>query len=180
MGSPPQRYALSTLQQQCTTRSLRSSRCDDISLTHSGVFWIQRSQFNHGECGGLKQAIWWAWLRQDIWAAFRGRRAILSYYTLRKDCAELDRWELVNRVVWLLGQCISFGSDTEVEAGRTNVQQRIHRAAFLSTKLDEWWIYFTPYRSELPVESPEGSAFKPIWINPVPCSKCYDRASNSH
>jgi hypothetical protein len=162
------------------TRSSRLSGCDDISLTQSGVFWIQRSQFNHGECGGLKQAIWWAWLRQDIWAAFRGRRAILSYYTLRKDCAELDRWELVNRVVWLLGQCISFGSDAEVEAGRTNVQQRIHRAAFLSTKLDEWWIYFAPYRSELPVVSPENSAFKPIWINPVPCSESYrDRTMNT-
>jgi hypothetical protein len=74
-----------------------------------GVFWIQRSQLIHGEYGGLKQAIWWAWLRQDIWAAFRGRRAILSFYTLKKECSELDRWELTNRVVWLLGQCISFG-----------------------------------------------------------------------
>ncbi|KAI5194240.1 hypothetical protein E4T39_08718 [Aureobasidium subglaciale] len=135
-----------------------------------GVFWIQRSQLIHGESGGLKQAIWWAWLRQDIWAAFRGRRVILSYYTLRKDCAELDRWELTNRVVWLLGQCINFGSDTEVEAGRNNVQQRIHRAAFLTMRLDEWWIYFAPYRTKLPAERIEGGAFNPIWINPPSCS----------
>lgn len=100
-----------------------------------GVFWIQRSQLIHGEYGGLKQAIWWAWLRQDMWAAFRGRRVILSFYTLKKECLELNRWELTNRVVWLLGQCISFGSDSEVEAGKKNVQQRIHRAAFLTARL---------------------------------------------
>ncbi|THW15474.1 hypothetical protein D6D23_08953 [Aureobasidium pullulans] len=135
-----------------------------------GVFWIQRSQLIHGEYGGLKQAIWWAWLRQDIWAAFRSHRVILSFYTLKKECSELDRWELTNRVVWLLGQCISFGSDSEVEAGKSNVQQRIHRAAFLTARLDEWWFYFAPYRTELPVQWPEGSAFKPIWINPPSCS----------
>ncbi|KAI4717471.1 hypothetical protein E4T48_06324 [Aureobasidium sp. EXF-10727] len=135
-----------------------------------GVFWIQRSQLIHGESGGLRQAIWWAWLRQDLWAAFRGGRVILSFYTLKKDCAELDRWELINRVVWLLGQCISFGSNAEVEAGRINVQQRIHRAAFLTSSLDEWSMYFASHRKELPADSPEGNAFKPVWINPVPCS----------
>lgn len=136
-----------------------------------GVFWIQRSQLIHGEYGGLKQAIWWAWLRQDMWAAFRGRRAILSFYTLKKKCSELDRWELTNRVVWLLGQCISFGSDSEVEAGKNNVQQRMHRAAFLTARLDEWWSYFAPFRTELPTEWPEESDFKPIWINPPSCSE---------
>lgn len=29
-----------------------------------GVFWIQRSQDNDGEKGGLRQAVWWAWLQQ--------------------------------------------------------------------------------------------------------------------
>jgi len=143
----------------------------NLWLTFVGVFGIQRSQLIHGESGGLKQAIWWAWLRQDIWAAFRGRRVILSYYTLRKECAELDRGELINRIVWLLGQCISFGSDAEVEAGKKNVQQRIQRAAFLTMTLDEWWMYFAPYRAELPAGCAEGSAFNPIWINPPSCSK---------
>lgn len=37
-----------------------------------GAFWIQRNQDNDGESiDGLRQAVWWAWLRQDIWAAFR-------------------------------------------------------------------------------------------------------------
>ena len=35
-----------------------------------GVFLIQRSQIIHGESGGLQAAVWWAWLCQDIWAAF--------------------------------------------------------------------------------------------------------------
>ena len=33
-----------------------------------GAFWIQRSREINGESGGLEQAVWWAWLRQDVWA----------------------------------------------------------------------------------------------------------------
>lgn len=44
-----------------------------------GVFWIQRSQDNDGESGGLRQAVWWAWIRQDIWAAFREKRKCFSF-----------------------------------------------------------------------------------------------------
>jgi hypothetical protein len=44
-----------------------------------GVFWIQRSQDVNGASGGIRQAVWWAWLRQDIWAAFRERRRCFSF-----------------------------------------------------------------------------------------------------
>lgn len=47
-----------------------------------GVFWIQRSRDINGESGGLEQAVWWAWLRQDVWAAFRVSQMQLIYCTL--------------------------------------------------------------------------------------------------
>ena len=34
-----------------------------------GVFWIQRSQNTNGEAEGLRKAVWWNWLRQDIWVS---------------------------------------------------------------------------------------------------------------
>lgn len=45
-----------------------------------GVFWIQRSREINGESGGLEQAVWWAWLRQDVWAAFRENRRCFSFF----------------------------------------------------------------------------------------------------
>uniref|UniRef100_A0A0D2XKM4 Uncharacterized protein n=1 Tax=Fusarium oxysporum (strain Fo5176) TaxID=660025 RepID=A0A0D2XKM4_FUSOF len=50
-----------------------------------GVFWIQRSQDVNGGSGGLRQAVWWAWLRQDIWAAFREKRPCLSFWVPVQD-----------------------------------------------------------------------------------------------
>jgi hypothetical protein len=44
-----------------------------------GVFWIQRSQVIHGESEGLKSAVWWAWLCQDVWAAFREKRKTFTF-----------------------------------------------------------------------------------------------------
>lgn len=136
-----------------------------------GVFWIQRSQLIHGESGGLKQKIWWAWLRQDLWAAFRERRKILSFYTLKRPCEELNQFELSNRVVFLLAQCVNFASDSEIEAGKKDVQTRLDRADFLRTSLNEWWRCFDPYRHELPVEKCNKSHFTPIWIHPPSCSE---------
>ncbi|KAF2773381.1 hypothetical protein EJ03DRAFT_130719 [Teratosphaeria nubilosa] len=132
-----------------------------------GVFWIQRSQWIHGESEGLKRCIWWAWLRQDIWAAFKERRKILSLYMLSRPCSSLGFWELVNRAVFLLGQCVNYASVTEVEAGKLNVQARMERADSLQACLEEWCDYFAPHSQPLPTETSEASMnFKRIWINP--------------
>lgn len=60
-----------------------------------GVFWIQRSREINGESGGLEQAIWWAWLRQDVWAAFRENRRCFSFFkptkVSGKRCAGIAR-----------------------------------------------------------------------------------------
>jgi len=131
-----------------------------------GVFWIQRSQLIHGESFGLKRCIWWAWLRQDIWAAFKERRKILSFYKLARPCSSLGFWELINRSIFLLGQCVNFASTAEAEAGILNVQARIERADSLQANLEEWRMYFEPYNRRLPSKESNNSVFKPIWINP--------------
>lgn len=136
-----------------------------------GVFGIQRSQLIHGESGGLKQAIWWAWLRQDLWAAFRERRKIMSYYTLANPCSKLNCYELANRAVFLLGQCVNFASAAEIDSGKANLQIRVDRATFLRNSLEEWWLCFAPYRTQLPMGSLEEGPFEPIWIHPPFCSK---------
>ncbi|KAH9845749.1 L-arabinose-responsive transcription regulator ARA1-like [Teratosphaeria destructans] len=132
-----------------------------------GVFWIQRSQLIHGESEGLKRCIWWAWLRQDIWAAFKERRKILSFYTLSRPCSSLGFWELVNRAVFLLGQCVNYASIAEVEAGKLNIQARMERADSLQACLEEWCDYFAPHNQPLPTKNSEVSMkFKRIWIHP--------------
>ena len=64
-------------------------------------------------------------IQQDIWAAFRKRRQILSSYKVTRPCATLDFWELVDRSVYLLGQCVNYASTKEEENGRSDVQRRL-------------------------------------------------------
>nr|POE61850.1 l-arabinose-responsive transcription regulator ara1 [Quercus suber] len=135
-----------------------------------GVFWIQRSQLIHGESAGFKQVIWWAWLRQDIWAAYKDRRKILSFYHLKRPCAELGFWELVNYSVFLLGQCVNYASDREVQDGVSDVQARIARGQRLWSSLEEWATHFERYDRRLPTVCNDDSPFPPIWINPPAAS----------
>jgi len=135
-----------------------------------GVFWIQRSQVIHGESQGLKQRIWWSWLRQDIYAAFRRRRQILSFYKVTRACTTLNFWELVDRAVYLLGQCVNYASIKEEESGRADVQRRLDDSAKLWEKLEEFTSCFEKYDRRLPTSDKPDSVFKPIWINPAAAS----------
>jgi hypothetical protein len=135
-----------------------------------GVFWIQRSQVIHGESEGLKQRIWWSWLRQDIYAAFRRRRQILSFYKVNRACTTLNFWELVDRAVYLLGQCVNYASIKEEENGRADVQRRLDDSAKLWQKLEEFSSCFQKYDRRLPTSDNSDSMFKPIWINPAAAS----------
>lgn len=141
-----------------------------------GVFWIQRSQLIHGESEGLKKRIWWAWLRQDIWAAFRKRRRILSFYKVTRPCASLDFWELVDRAVYILGQCVNYASEKEEDNGRTSLQRRLDHSAEMWEKLQEWWLCFEKYNRRLPALKQEDSAFDPIWVTPPAASMYQARA----
>ncbi|KAJ5727059.1 hypothetical protein N7493_004879 [Penicillium malachiteum] len=55
-----------------------------------GVFLIRRFQTIHGESGGLHSTVWWAWLCQDIWAAFREKRKTLTFWVPQKSISVLE------------------------------------------------------------------------------------------
>src|SRR3981189_3613515 len=62
-----------------------------------GVFGIQRSQVIHGDTGGLRAAVWWAWLQQDVWAAFRDKRKAFTFWRPVRKFSDLNSWELAAR-----------------------------------------------------------------------------------
>lgn len=131
-----------------------------------GVFWIQRSQVIHGESGGLRQAIWWAWLRQDIWAALRERRKTFSFWHPTKAYSELNSYELSCRSVYLFARAVDYCSTQETRDGMSQLQKRIDRAETVLEMLDDWYRSLTPEFMPLPMDCEDSTVFKPIWINP--------------
>ncbi|KAF4543861.1 hypothetical protein BFW01_g10569 [Lasiodiplodia theobromae] len=134
-----------------------------------GVFWIQRSQDINGQSGGLKQAVWWSWLRQDVWAAFRERRRCFSFYKPTRPYQLMDQYDMASRVVYLLAQAVNYASEEETKMGEVNLQLRIDRADMLFNMLEEWRMNLTVHFNPLPLHSAEtenSGPFKPIWINP--------------
>ncbi|KAJ9637825.1 hypothetical protein H2199_007319 [Coniosporium tulheliwenetii] len=172
-------YLQSALQHPSYTRSLEIIATALIVSTYEmvdggngwerhlkGVFWIQRSQDNHGESGGLKQAVWWAWLRQDVWAAFRERRSCFSFFKPKRDLRGMDQFELARRSIYLLSQTVNFSSENEVKTGERRLQARIERADELLGMLEDWRQSLSTHFEPLPVEAEEeGAVFSPIWIN---------------
>jgi hypothetical protein len=143
-----------------------------------GVFLIQRSQVIHGESGGLHSAVWWAWLCQDIWAAFREKRKTLTFWVPQKPLATLSPHELAMRSIYITAKVISYCAETTTEE---NILRRIDGAAHLRKMLDDWQENLTIEFSPLPLSSREqSSCFRPIWIRPPAFGKhvtllhCYD------
>ncbi|KAK6005244.1 hypothetical protein QM012_008023 [Aureobasidium pullulans] len=131
-----------------------------------GIFWVQRSREINGESGGLNQAIWWAWLRQDVWAAFREGRKVLSFFKPTKPYYAMDHWDIAARCVYLVAQCVNYSSEQEVEAGKSDLIMRLAKADELSTKLDDWYQHLTSHFNPLPRLNTSHGPFKPIWIHP--------------
>lgn len=129
-----------------------------------GVFWIQRSQNVDGGSGGIRQAVWWAWLRQDIWAAFRERRRCLSFWKPVKDYSEQNRDELADSSVYLLSQAVNYSADPEEPTGWA-LQRRIDAADELLARLDRWKSFLSTEFTPLPM-SQSSRIFQPIWIHP--------------
>lgn len=130
-----------------------------------GVFWIQRFQNNDGESGGIRQAVWWAWLRQDVWVAMRERRRVFSFFQPRKHISTLTAPELTCRAHYLLSQCVNYASREESES--TDIQQRLERGNELLFMLQEWQNYLPREFSPLPIKQ-SSDIFPPIWIHPPP------------
>lgn len=129
-----------------------------------GVFWIQRSQDVNGQSGGLRQAVWWAWLRQDLWAAFREKRACFSFWRPVKAVSELTQDELANRAIYLLSQAVNFFAHSE-SASMTISQKSLAGETILEA-LEQWRACLGPAFRSLPTTEPLLSEFRPIWIHP--------------
>lgn len=131
-----------------------------------GVFWIQRSQVIHGDSMGLKQAVWWAWLCQDVWAAFREKRRPLTFWQPLRTLDEIDPYEIAARSVYFFAQVVAFCSHEEIEAGKNNITKRISAAKSLEEMLDNWRRHLTAEFRPLPYARSSEDIFEPIWIHP--------------
>lgn len=150
-----------------STYEMLDGSCRDWERHLKGVFWIQRSQIIHGDSKGLKQAVWWAWLCQDVWAAFREKRKTLTFWTPMRTYGDLNSYELASRSVYLMAKVVNYCSREETDASENQVQPRIDKAEVLLEMLDEWKNYLTVEFSPLPVDkSVYPDVFEPIWIHP--------------
>ncbi|XEV02491.1 hypothetical protein FSHL1_007778 [Fusarium sambucinum] len=142
-----------------TYEMLRGSR-QDWQKHLQGVFRILRSRQIEVETSSLESTTWWAWLRQDIWVAFREKRRT---YT--------------SRAVWIMAQVINFcavDSSVEMEGGMV---ERISWAKALKNMLIEWQSHLTVEFSALPTMGHYGTdVFKPHLIHP----QCFGLAVQLH
>ncbi|KAF5017327.1 hypothetical protein F66182_10756 [Fusarium sp. NRRL 66182] len=159
-----------------TYEMLRGSR-KDWQQHLQGVFWILRSRQIEVETSSLESTTWWAWLRQDLWVAFREKRRTYSTWTPKKGYDELDSHELASRAVWILAQVVNFcavDSCTETEG---TLSGRVSWAKALRKMLDEWRSHLTVEFSALPSMGRRGSeVFQPHLIHP----QCFGLAMQIH
>ncbi|KAH8883493.1 hypothetical protein GQ53DRAFT_752966 [Thozetella sp. PMI_491] len=159
-----------------------------------GAFWIHRSQDNDGESADLFQrSIWWAWVRQDIWAAFRETRPTLTFWIPKKPLHSLTPDELCTRIVFLAAKCVEYsagaGENGANSAGEMpGIAQRIARGQELLRDIEQWYSIlpsqFQPLCASRRQEAasstssanvPKGgpalsvsleAMFPPIWVHP--------------
>lgn len=130
-----------------------------------GVFWIQRSQVIHGDSGGLRAAIWWIWLCQDVWAAFRDRRKVFTFWKPERPLSQLSPSELASRSIFILGRVINYCAPDPTESMET-LSEKVRQAEQLTAMLDEWSGLLTPHFAAIPHLESGKSVFKPVWIHP--------------
>lgn len=155
-----------------TYEMLRESR-RDWERHLQGVFWILRSRQINVEISGLESTTWWAWLRQDIWAAFREKRRTYTTWTPKKAYSELTAYEIASRAVWILAQVINFCAREPDTESQSAISTRSETARILQDMLHEWRSHLTTGFSPLPARDRQGSGgFQPLLIHP-PCFGSY-------
>ncbi|QKX59615.1 uncharacterized protein TRUGW13939_06752 [Talaromyces rugulosus] len=148
-----------------STYEMLSDSPTDWERHLEGVFLIQRSQVIQGESEGLKCAVWWAWLCQDFWAAFREKRRTLTFWTPKKSYESLTPYELASRSVYITAKVINYCSQEESSITGINIHARLDRANQLRDMLDEWRSHLTIEFYPLPAMTHDSSAvFRSIWI----------------
>lgn len=131
-----------------------------------GLFCIQRSQTIHGDSGGLKGAVWWAWLCQDVWAAFREGRKPFTFWRPDRVMGLLAPHELAARSVHLFAQAVSFCSKEEVLGGHAAPLARMGQADALRSRLEDWRSHLGAEFEPIPQDTVAAGVFQPIWIHP--------------
>ena len=133
-----------------------------------GVFWIQRSQLIHGHSGGLRQAVWWAWLCQDVWASFREKRKPFTFWRPGRPLADLNPSELAARAVYNFAHVVGFCAKDEAPKGSDYIAIKSHEADLLSQQLEQWVSYLTLEFYPLPIVATdaEDNPFPHVWIQP--------------
>ncbi|KAJ5942769.1 hypothetical protein N7516_002937 [Penicillium verrucosum] len=123
-----------------STYEMLDNSTDDWERHLEGVFLIQRSQTIHGETGGLKSAVWWAWLCQDIWAAFREKRKTFTFWVPQKPLSVLLPHELATRSIYITAKVVSYCA---TETTQENIQHQIDEAMRLRNMLEDWQRHLT-------------------------------------
>ncbi|KAF2825260.1 hypothetical protein CC86DRAFT_41019 [Ophiobolus disseminans] len=132
-----------------------------------GIFWIQRSQNNNGECkDDLRRAAWWQWIRQDTWVALREGRRVLTIWRPTKRLMDLTPEELCLRVIYICSRCVDFAANEK----KYDISTRIDQGTKLVQALEDWHgtlpSTFEPiYKGSVPESC---HLFAPIWIHPPP------------
>lgn len=72
----------------------------------------------------MRRAVWWAWLRQDMWAAFRASRSTLVIWYPKKSLEDLGPDEYATRIVYIAARVVQFAG-MEAAASAESMQQWI-------------------------------------------------------
>lgn len=148
-----------------STYEMMDDGSNDWERHLKGAYWIQRSQDNDGESRGMREAVWWAWLRQDIWAAFRHKRRTMTIWHPKKDLQSLSNDELACRSLYLLAKVVQYVADEQKQT--QNLVQRIEEGDRLLLALNEWHSALPAAFSPVPMSKQDSqSIFEPIWIHP--------------
>lgn len=133
-----------------------------------GTFWIQKSCGTSGECpDSLKRAVWFAWLRQDIWAAFRTGRPTLTIHQPTKAMSDLTTDELNTRIIYIAAKCVQFAAVPK----QSDIPGYIEAGTTLLRMLDAWKACLPPTYEPIATHAhsatpPSPAATPPIWIHP--------------
>lgn len=139
-----------------------------------GAFWILRLQGNDGETSdGLRHAVWWAWVRQDIWAALREGRPTLTVWQPKTPLSDLPTAHLAERILYFTAKCVKYAA---IQKERRNITDDIKIGEDLLRALDEWRELLPSSFDPIPCGSTQvlpkfafstpRNLFQPIWIHP--------------
>lgn len=137
------------------------------------AFWIQRHQGSGGETSdGLRHAVWYAWIRQDIWAALCQGRPTLTIWQPKKALSDLSTVHLTERILFLTAKCVKFAANQKKGGDITGY---IQDGQDLLRVLNDWRELLPPSFDPIPcgaaqtlsetTSSPRG-CFRSIWIHP--------------